>query len=82
VRAHPRAAFGICSAIESDATTHRTSNSESFRESSTFPHTAGRQCENPEARALAGIIRLRAATAGQADTGYNRSLSIFTDRPP
>jgi len=42
-----------------------------------FPATAGRQCENLGARALAGIIRLRAATAGQADPGYNRSLITF-----
>ena len=32
MRARPRAAFGICSAIESDATTHRTPNSEALRE--------------------------------------------------
>jgi hypothetical protein len=44
VRARPRAAFGICSAIESDATTHRTPNSESFRESSTFVRRSRGAC--------------------------------------
>ena len=43
VRARPHAAFGICSAIESDATTHRTPKALS--------------CENPEARALPGTAQ-------------------------
>ena len=82
MRARPRAALKICSAIASDATTHRTPNSETFREAALPAH--GGQAVRKSRGACAGrcgrspgIIRLPAATAGRADPGYNYQLLAF-----
>jgi hypothetical protein len=67
MRARPRAAFGICSTIESDAMTHRTSKALS--------------CENPGARAPPGTAQGGATVITRLAQGQRQGEAGFKIGP-
>ena len=89
VRTRPRAAFGICSAIESDATTHRTPTPKVFASKKHFPAHGGqavrkslgacdpRKTAQPRNRSGSRHTdhRLRQASASQAPPPFRTDAS-------